>query len=208
MLKRVQHDEMRRLHSPHCEPWFAAALAASSSFCWVTIMSAVIYRLGEPGDALAIAAQGQAAFLEAFQHVYAAHEIEGYFAKTYGPGMQDQELGDPECRLFLVEDELGLAGHLKLGRCTLPRTEGEPSAEIKRFYVLTRAQGAGIARALLLQAIEAAQAQGVRGLYLSCWKGNDRALHFYQRKGFTIVGEQQFSVGTRIDEDYIMRRLI
>ena len=171
-------------------------------------MSEVVYRAGEPGDALAIAAQGKAAFLEAFQHVYDAQEIAGYFATTYGPGVQDQELGDPENQLFLVEDEGGLLGHLKLGRCTLPKTNGEPSAEIKRFYVLARAQGTGVARALLMQAVEAAQAQAARGLYLSCWKGNDRAVRFYQREGFVIVGEQHFPVGTRIDEDYVMRRPI
>jgi ribosomal protein S18 acetylase RimI-like enzyme len=59
-----------------------------------------------------------------------------------------------------------------------------------------------------MQAVQAAQAQAARGLYLSCWKGNDRAVRFYQREGFAIVGEQHFPVGTRIDEDYIMRRPI
>lgn len=171
-------------------------------------MGGVTYRVGVPGDAQAIATQGKAAFLEAFQHLYAAHEIDGYFAKTYGPGVQDQELHDPECRLFLAEDELGLLGHLKLGPCTPSMTSGEPSAEIKRFYLLARAHGSGVARALLMQAVEAARTQAAQSLYLSCWTGSDRALRFYQREGFAIVGRHNFPIGTRIDEDYIMRRPI
>ena len=163
------------------------------------------YRIARPTDAQAIAEQGKQAFVEAFGSVYAPPEVQGYFAQTYGGGMQDQEINDPAVYLLVAEDEQGIFGHIKVGPCALPVKVDEPSAEIKRFYLLARSHGTGVASAMLMAAIEWARARNAAALYLSCWTDNQKGLRFYMRNGFTIVGRQQFAVGARIDDDHILR---
>ena len=172
-------------------------------------MSNVVrYRIAEASDVEAIGIQGRAAFLETFQEFYSDLEINGYFAATYGTRLQAEEIADAAIRIFIAEDDQGLLGHLKLGPCALPVNSTEPAAEVKRFYLLSRAQGTDIARTLLAQAVETARGQGAKSLYLSCWTANERALRFYLREGFAIVGRQDFHMGPRVDEDYIMQRRI
>lgn len=168
----------------------------------------VRYRLAQPSDSEGIGIQGRAAFLEAFGEEYTQAEVDGYFAVTYGLQLQDAEIAEPANRIFLAEDDRGLVGHLKLGPCNLPEVTTFPTAEVKRFYVLGRAQGTGVARTLLAMGVEAAQDQGYRSVALSCWTGNHRALSFYRREGFEVVGRQSFSVGPRVDEDFVMERPI
>ncbi len=162
------------------------------------------YRTATPEDVDAIARQGQAAFIEAFGPAYTDEEIAGYFAKTYGAELQRAEVADPGTCLFLAEIDGELVGHLKLGPCALPSDLPEPSGEVKRFYLLKKAQGTQVARTLLAMAKAEALRRGWNTLLLSCWTGNDRALRFYRREGFAVIGQQDFAVGPRVDLDHIM----
>lgn len=171
------------------------------------MINKVRYRLAGPGDAEAIGVQGRTAFLEAFREEYAPGDIDGYFAATYGTHLQESEIADPAIKILLAEDDRGLLGHLKLGRCSLPVISNRPAAEVKRFYVLRRGQGTDIAHTLLMHGIRTAREQAVKSIALSCWTRNERALRFYLREGFTIAGRQNFRVGSRIDDDYVMERL-
>lgn len=144
------------------------------------------------------------AFREAFGDIYTPEEIAGYCATAYRP---DDIPDDPDIAVFLAEDRGGVVGHVKLGPLNLPVDADPevPAREVKRLYVLRRGQGRGIARTLLDLAIIDACGKGAHALYLSCWTGNERALRFYQRHGFVIVGHNQFMVGNRADDDHILR---
>lgn len=143
-----------------------ADISHSEHQAWMS--TPVRYRLAEVGDAQAIGVQGRAAFLEAFNDEYSPSDIDQYFASTYETQLQESEIADRANKVFLAEDDRGLVGHLKLGPCSLSVISNEPAAEVKRFYVLRRAQGTHIARTLLMHGIRTAHDQAMKSLALSC----------------------------------------
>jgi ribosomal protein S18 acetylase RimI-like enzyme len=42
-------------------------------------------------------------------------------------------------------------------------------------------------------------------LHLGVWAGNERALAFYRKFGFEVVGSYHFKVGKTLDDERIMR---
>jgi GNAT superfamily N-acetyltransferase len=166
----------------------------------------VTYCKATPQHGPAIAAQGRAAFVESFSEEYEPGEIAAYLAMTYGTDIQTAELSDPTVTIFVACHKGEVIGHLKLGPTDRARAGFAAGAlEIKRFYIRASWKGEGIARKLLACARDEAKRRGATWLYLSCWRGNGRAISFYQKHGFSIVGRQFFPVGARIDEDHIMR---
>ena len=45
-------------------------------------------------------------------------------------------------------------------------------------------------------------------LWLGVWKENHRALAFYHSWGFETIGERSFKVGSKIYEDFYLRKKI
>jgi ribosomal protein S18 acetylase RimI-like enzyme len=85
----------------------------------------------------------------------------------------------------------------------------QPDAiELVRLYVDQAWQGAGIGRALLSAAFDAARAMGGQALWLGVWERNERAIAFYRRHGFERVGEHTFTLGTDRQLDHVMVRRI
>jgi ribosomal protein S18 acetylase RimI-like enzyme len=51
-----------------------------------------------------------------------------------------------------------------------------------------------------------AKAAGAAALWLGVWERNPRALAFYRKWGFDVVGEHTFRLGDDPQRDLIMRR--
>jgi GNAT superfamily N-acetyltransferase len=103
---------------------------------------------------------------------------------------------------------------------SLPPTEQHKGIPIKRlrFYVAPAAQGQGLAQELMQEAQHAANDLAVSSssldsfnflvpLWLSVWEENQRALAFYQKTGFSEVGQAFFWVGNDQQRDQILLRL-
>jgi tRNA (guanine37-N1)-methyltransferase len=81
-----------------------------------------------------------------------------------------------------------------------------PTVELSKCYVHPDRHGAGIAQALMAASFEAARERGAQGMWLGVNQQNARAQAFYVRSGFAIVGTKHFTVGTRIEDDYVLER--
>ena len=81
-----------------------------------------------------------------------------------------------------------------------------PTIELSKCYVHPGHHGAGIANALMTASLEVARARGARGMWLGVNQQNARAQAFYVRSGFAIVGTKHFTVGTRLEDDYVLER--
>jgi ribosomal protein S18 acetylase RimI-like enzyme len=51
-----------------------------------------------------------------------------------------------------------------------------------------------------------AKAAGAATLWLGVWERNPRALAFYRKWGFDVVGEHTFNLGDDPQRDFMMRR--
>jgi len=163
------------------------------------------YRLATPADGPAAAAMGRRCFVETFGGHFDPDDLVLHLDRMFGPGGLPGELADPSVRVMLAEDGDAIAAYLKLVPMSLAADHPPGALEIKQLYVLEPWQGAGVAAALMRRAIGLARDEGAPALFLSVWEHGARAIAFYRRHGFTVVGHAPFLLGTRVYQDPVMR---
>ena len=112
-----------------------------------------------------------------------------------------------EARLWLAEAAEGRApvGYLVMTAPDLPLADlGPGDVEIKRIYVLHRFHGDKVGWALMKTALDAARRTGKTRALVGVYGKNDRAIAFYKRVGFTVIGERKFRVGATLHDDLIL----
>jgi ribosomal protein S18 acetylase RimI-like enzyme len=96
-----------------------------------------------------------------------------------------------------------------LGPATLPAEGPHPDdLEVVRIYVLSRFQKTGTGHRLMQKAFAEALRQRARQLVLGVYRGNEKALAFYARQGFSEIGTRTFSVGSALFDDYVLGKTV
>lgn len=165
----------------------------------------VAYRRATPADGPALAAMGRRCFVETFGPHFPPDDMEVHLERMFGPAGLPAELADPAVQVMMAEEDGEPAAYLKLVPMSLAADHPPGALEIKQLYVLQPWQGAGVAAALMDWAVEAGRAAHAPALFLSVWAEGHRAIAFYRRQGFAIVGHAPFLLGSRTYADPVMR---
>jgi len=164
-----------------------------------------IRRAGED-DALALSVLAEKTFCDAFADTNTTANMQLHCAGNYGQALQLAEIRDSSLETWVAEsDRLIAYVQLRLD-AALPMISGEGAVEIQRFYVDASHHGAGLAHQLMAHVLARAKAAGAAALWLGVWERNPRALAFYRKWGFDVVGEHTFRLGDDPQRDLIMRR--
>lgn len=156
-------------------------------------------RRATPADAALLAETAERMFRDAFAATNDPVQMDAYCAGHYGEAIQRTELEDPASRVLFIEegDEVIAYAQLRVGI---------PESEIWRFYVDRAQHGRGIAQRLMDESLDALRAAGASRVRLAVWEHNPRALAFYRKAGFEVVGAQPFVLGTEQQTDLVMTR--
>jgi ribosomal protein S18 acetylase RimI-like enzyme len=158
-----------------------------------------------PADAAEIAELGRITFAETFTH-YAPKDLAAFLEAKYQPDIFRALIEDPAEVTFKAVVGGRIVGYAQAGACGLPHPEVTPGCgELKRLYVKSGLQGAGIGNALLDAALGWLEKPG-RRLWIGVFSENLGAQKLYARRGFVRVGEYKFVVGHALDEEFILRR--
>ena len=158
-----------------------------------------------PEDAPALAEFGARTFGIAFGPANKEQDVRDYLASHYGTDIQAQEIVDPDIPTLLAEEEGELIGYAQLRlNSSHPSLSSSSPVELWRIYIESDRKGSGLAHLLMDSVKSEALAHGGDVLWLSVWKENPRAIAFYQKEGFVIVGEKDFWVGADRQFDYVM----
>ncbi|MEO1038436.1 MAG: GNAT family N-acetyltransferase [Pseudomonadota bacterium] len=170
----------------------------------------ITLRACQPGDEQALAAIGAATFLESYAGVVDGAAIVRHCAERQTARVYADALADPDQALWICEMAPGAApvGYLHLAAPDLPIESGPHDLEIKRIYVLSKFHGEGLGRRLLDAADRHAAEYGASRLLLGVYKKNAPALRFYDRAGFSIVGERAFDVGGQVYDDWVLEKIL
>jgi ribosomal protein S18 acetylase RimI-like enzyme len=165
-------------------------------------------RDAEPADAAALAELAERTFRDAFAAQNDPTDMDLHCATSFGPDIQAAEIADPALRTLVVEEGGALIAFAQVHlRAPVPPSVRFPSAvELRRIYVDARWHGQGVAPQLMARVEEIARASGAAALWLGVWEHNPRAIRFYQRCGFTAVGDHTFVVGSDPQRDLVMAR--
>jgi GNAT superfamily N-acetyltransferase len=164
-------------------------------------------RAATPADAAALDRIFDTSFCDTFAHLYRREDLEQFLA-GFSLDQWRAQLADPAYAFRIGQSEGGPVGYVKLGPLKLPIEPGGPALLLDQMYLLKEHHGSGIAPALMDWAIEEARRRGAHELYLTVFTENHRARRFYERYGFEPVGRYEFMVGSHVDEDVIMRKIL
>lgn len=85
--------------------------------------------------------------------------------------------------------------------------QGSPVTKVHKIYILPEAQGKGLGKALFEYISSESVKRGNRSLSLNVNRNNTKALEFYKKNGFEIVGEEDIQIGQGyLMEDYILEK--
>ena len=170
-------------------------------------------------DAATLARFAASAFVDTFGRDNTPEDMVAYVDKAFGERVQRAEIGDPRLTVLLAERQGELAGYAVLRdgdppdavRAEMQRAGANPASdaiEILRLYAGQRWIGAGVGSALMRRCLDEAASRARRVVWLGVWERNARAIAFYRRWEFADVGAQSFLLGSDLQTDRIMSRLV
>ena len=155
-------------------------------------------------DAEAMAELSSATFVETFGHLYKPNDLLYYLSIAYTPEQYSDDLQSDYAAWVVVDENNTLHGYAYAGPCSLPHADVLPEdRELKRLYMRASVQGGGWGAKLFEHALAWMKASEAKHLWLGVYSENYGAQRFYQRFGFSKVGEYLFPVGEARDREFI-----
>lgn len=170
--------------------------------------TAIDIRRAGDDDAHELALLAESTFRDAFAAVNTAADMQAHCAATYAADIQLAEIRDTRRETWVVDAGGQLVAYTQLRLDAVsPLISGERPIEIQRFYVSASHHGRGLAHTLMQFVLDRTAAIGSAPVWLGVWERNPRAIAFYRKWGFEVVGGQTFKLGSDPQRDLVMCRL-
>lgn len=161
-------------------------------------------------DALSLSFVAERIFRSTFGAVNSHENMKEYCQKHFSKQVQSREISNPKITTILSLNNTDIEGFIQVWWVDAPDciTQTGPSGEIKRLYVTESSQGRGVAQKLMQAALNKVSSRGLSTAWLGVWEHNPRAIAFYEKSGFSEVGEHDFYVGEDLQRDIIMAKTL
>lgn len=164
-------------------------------------------RSATPADAEMLVELARRTFHDAFALANSPENMEAYMSENFTLQKFSAQLADPRATFLIAELETTPVAFAKLCEGAAPDcVRGPAPIEIERFYVDQRFHGKGVAHTLMQACLDRARQSGHKTAYLGVWENNHRAIAFYRKWGFEIVGSHVFQMGYEAQNDFLMER--
>jgi ribosomal protein S18 acetylase RimI-like enzyme len=163
-------------------------------------------RRATPSDAAALAAFAAVVFPLGCPETDPA-DLAAYIACELTPERFVALLDDPNILILLAESSQRIVAYMVIAlRSPHPHLTAPAPAEFRKLYLDPAYHGTGLSSALTHCAISILNAEGPRPIWLSVFSENSRAIVFYKKWDFRIVGPLEFVVGNDRQKDFLMLR--
>lgn len=159
--------------------------------------SKIVIRLAKKDDAGIIALLGRITFAETFGHLFIdKQDLLNYLTSTFSVSKIDSSLSKPNNVYWIAFVDSLAVGYAKL-KLNSPSEfiAEEKLCQLQKIYVLKDFLSAKIGFQLQNQLLNKAKEKGCRKIWLSVLHDNNRAITFYLKNGFQIIGEHDFQIG-------------
>lgn len=148
-----------------------------------------------PEDAALLASIGGESLLESHGHSAPLPIMQAYRDRSFNEATCRAEL-EMEQNIFTAIFYNGIAaGYSKIVvDVPHPAVSLQPVTKLERLYLLKKFYGLKLGEQLLQQILKFSKASDNKGTWLEVWKGNERAIRFYEKQGFRMVGEMSFQL--------------
>jgi len=142
-----------------------------------------------------LAGMGRQTFIESHGHGAPAADIETYVTENYSYNSSRAELENENNIYHIIFYHEKPAGYSKIVLDSAHAVIPLPGVtKMDRLYLLKDFYDLRLGLALLKHNIQLSKQNGQQGMWLYVWKDNDRAVDFYSRNGFKVVGSYDFKI--------------
>jgi ribosomal protein S18 acetylase RimI-like enzyme len=167
----------------------------------------VTIRKALPEDVDLLIKLGRRCFYEAFNDVTAPSDMAAYLTATFQKSEIKTQLMEDRSLIFIADVGTEPAGYVYSHPAITPECVSDKAAiQLERLYLRKRYYGRAVGDALMQTSIRESRSSGYQSVWLSSWELNDRANAFYKKWEFKVVGHQKFTVGSDIQNDFILSR--
>ena len=154
----------------------------------------IIVRDATPEDALCIGVLGMQVFLDTYATEGIRSAIASEALQAFAPQAIMRLLALPGIAVLVAECNEHLVGFAQVKLNTPHAMIATANvAELQRLYIQERFTGLGIGYRLLQAAEQRAALEGAALLWATVWDGNERALAFYPRRGYALLGAPTYT---------------
>lgn len=157
-------------------------------------------------DAQAILDIAIPSFLDAHGHSAEKSEIETYVKTNFSLNAIEKELDSNGNIFFISSVQNRICAYSKISlNQSNENIKSEALTKLERLYVHPSEYGKGIALELLQANIQFSKQNSQKGMWLHVWTENKRAISFYRKMGFEVIGNYDFKVSdTHYNPNFVM----
>jgi diamine N-acetyltransferase len=146
-------------------------------------------------DYSSIVAIGRASVIESHRDSCSAEDMNEFLERNYSADAIKQELNDINNLYYIMNYAGKPAGFSKIIlNAKHPNIEADNVSKLDRIYLLKEFYGFKLGLELLNFNIELSRSHNQSGIWLYTWIGNTRAVNFYLKAGFSIIGSHKYFV--------------
>ena len=156
-------------------------------------------------------------FIETFADLNDPQDFTAYVDKYFTAEQLEKEFNTEGSRFYLAEIEGVTIGYCKININRSPLQTDNPKlyfdfteyadktmTEIERIYLKPEYQGKGLAEQMLVVCKYNARKFGSTHIWLGVWEKNKKAIRFYEKMDFDVIGEHVFKIGDDEQRDILM----
>jgi len=159
-------------------------------------------------DAKTISSLGEITFKETFGYLFTdVQDLEAYCERTFSLRKIESSLGQASNLYWLAFVNEKVAGYAKLKLDSSSSFVNSKSVcQLQKIYVLKQFQSLKLGYGLQEHLLNKAKLMEYEDIWLSVWRGNQKAIQFYKRNMFNKVGEHTFTIGKEVFDFIAMAR--
>lgn len=145
-------------------------------------------------------------FIESHGTSAKEEDINNFITEKYNPETFAAELIDSKNNFHLIYYQDRLTGFSNI-IYNFPYADGkiEPLAKLERIYILKEFYDLKLGYQLMEFNIALARENGQKGIWLFVWQENERAIKFYKKNGFEVIGSFEYKISkTHSNPNYQM----
>lgn len=166
----------------------------------------VSIRKATVNDVANIIAIGTKTFLETYLTNTPKEAVETFIKQTFDKTTVTEELLNPAIYYHLIYQEDTLVGYSKIVlNVANPNIRQQHITKLDRFYVLKEFHGQNFGKQLFDYIVNFTQTKQQEGIWLYVLIENKRAVNFYTKNNFKIVGYHDFVISeTRTNPNHVL----
>jgi len=156
--------------------------------------------------ALLLSQIGKQSFIESHAHSASEKDVKEYIDKAYSIQSMNNELSDPKNIYYIIYHIDKAAGFSKIVlNSSYKDLPAKNITKLERIYLLKEFYSLKLGNELMEFNIRLSKNNEQLGMWLLTWKENERAIAFYKKFAFTIIGSGDFRLTeTHSNPNHIM----